>query len=95
MSLGDEKEIPPLGASTNYKLKLVHCSIQSTDDHVVSLSTVLYSQECTTDNLLATRDEGKLMQHNYSLELCVFLCMHYSAGICSRNVGVKRSITIF
>ena len=63
MSLGDEKEIPPLGASTNYKLKLVRCSIQSTDDHVVSLSTVLYSQECTTDNLLATRDEGELIKY--------------------------------
>ena len=73
MALGDdEKEIPPLGASTSYKLKLVRCSIQSTDDDVVSLSSVLYSQEITTGDLLATRDEGELMQYQfYVIVTCI------------------------
>ena len=74
MALGDdEKEIPSLGASTSYKLKLVRCSIQSTDDDVVSLSSVLYSQEFTTGDLLATRDESEYFRFNAFFYLCIIV----------------------
>ena len=91
MALGDEKEIPPLGASTNFELKLVRCSIQSTDDHVVSLSTVLYSQECTTDNLLATRDEGKLIQY---YRIMFYTCITVQESV-AEKLDLSRKLPSF
>lgn len=55
------KEIPALGATTDYKLKLSHCMVT---DRIDKVSTILSGNDYMTDDLLAHRDEGIVNNSN-------------------------------
>ena len=56
----NDKAVPPLGAISNYKLKLSSCYKPPKKDLVEELTTVMASHECTVGDILATINEGIL-----------------------------------
>ena len=54
----NDKGIPALGASTDYKLKMSHCLHEATADQDDALSNVLYGHDFITDGLLASSNKG-------------------------------------
>ena len=55
-----EKTVPPLGAISDYKLKLSRCYKPPKKDLLEELTAVMGSHECVVGDILATINEGML-----------------------------------
>ena len=59
----NDKGIPPLGAVSNYKLKLSRCTAQTNEEEIATVTDALASSESISDDLLASMDEGRSVTH--------------------------------
>ena len=68
----NDKAVPPLGAISDYKLKLSRCYKPPKKDLVEELTAVMASHECAVGDILATINEGTVSCFD-----CCIVCIYW------------------